>query len=98
MKRRATLAILASLILAACSGGSGGYVGKWESTFGGVTLELKADQTVAITSMGMPSEGTWEVTGKNQIVIHGPREDMPLTKDENGDLLAPIAGRFVKQK
>jgi hypothetical protein len=98
MKRRPSWSILAGLVLAACSGGSGGFVGKWDSTFGGVSLDIKGDHTVAISVVGIPSEGTWEAQGKDKIVIHGPKEDMTLTKDENGDLSAGMGGRFVKQK
>ena len=97
MKRR-SWSILAGLVLAACSAGGGGFVGKWDSTFGGVSLELKADHTVAISTMGMASEGTWEAQGKDKIVVHGPREDLTLTKDENGNLSSGMGGLFVKQK
>jgi hypothetical protein len=98
MKRRSFI-LFAGLLLAACSGGGGGFVGKWESTFGGVSLDLKADHTVAITVVGIPTEGTWEALGKDKIVVHGPKEDMTLTKGENGDLEAGgMGGRFVRQK
>jgi hypothetical protein len=96
--RRRSWSILTSLVLVACSAGGGGFVGKWDSTFGGVSLDLKADHTVAITTMGMSSEGTWEAQGKDKIVVHGPPEDLTLTKDENGDLSSGMGGRFVKQK
>lgn len=48
--------------------------------------------------MGMASEGTWEAQGKDKIVVHGPREDLTLTKDENGNLSSGMGGLFVKQK
>jgi hypothetical protein len=97
MQRR-SWSILTGLVLAACSAGGAGFVGKWNSTFGGVSLELKADHTVAISTMGMSSEGTWEAQGKDKIVVHGPREDLTLTKDENGNLSSGMGGLFVRQK
>jgi len=96
--KRPSWSILAGLVLAACSAGGGGFVGKWDSTFGGVSLELKADHTVAISTMGMASEGIWEAQGKDKIVVHGPREDLTLTRDENGNLSSGMGGLFVKQK
>ena len=97
MKGRSALVVV-GVLFAACSGGSGGFVGKWDSTFGGVSLDIKADKTVAITTVGIPSEGTWEPQGKNAIVIHGPKDELTLTQDENGNLSAGMMGLFVKHK
>ena len=95
MNHRRSIVALLAFAGAAC-GASGGFEGKWESTFGGITLELKADHTVAITSSGFPSEGTWEPKGKNQIVVHGPREDLTLTLTKEGALSAGMGGLFVR--
>ena len=71
--------------------------GEWESTFGGVTLDLKADNTAELTVVGIQREGTWEVVGKNQIVVKGGAQDLALTLDENG-ALSGRGGTFVRQK
>jgi hypothetical protein len=97
MPRRAPMLGLIALLLAACSK-AGSFEGKWESTFGGVTLELKADRTALLSVVGIASEGTWEPDGKNRIIVHGPQQDMTLTLNEQGDLTDGMAGRFVKQK
>ena len=96
MSRRVSWLIVAGVALASCGGGAGGFEGKWESTFGGVKLDLKSDHTVAIS--GIPSEGTWEAQGKDQIVVHGPRQDMTLTRTKEGDLSDGLGGRFVRPK
>jgi hypothetical protein len=96
--RRVTWMTLAVLGLVAYSGGGGGFTGKWDSTFGGVSLEIKADHTVAITTVGMPSEGTWEPRDKNGIVVHGPKDELVLTKDKEGGLSAGMMGHFVRHK
>lgn len=94
--RRVMLMAVAGLVLA-CSGGSGNFVGKWHSTFGGVTLDLKADNTAEFTVVGVQREGTWEVVGKNQIVVRGGAQDLALTLDEEG-ALSGRGGTFVRQK
>ena len=94
--RRVLLLAVAGLVLA-CSGGSGNFVGKWESTFGGVTLDLKADNTAEFTVVGIQREGIWEVVGKNQIVVKGGAKDLALTLDEEG-ALSGQGGTFVRQK
>lgn len=96
MSRRRAPAALAMLLLAACS--SGGFSGRWESTFGGVTLDVRSDHTVAITVAGLPSEGTWESAGKSRIIVHGPGQDLTLTRTEKGELSDGLGGRFVRQK
>jgi hypothetical protein len=79
--------------------GGGGFVGKWESNFGGVVkLELQPGGKVLISSLGQQFEGTWEKTGKNQIVVHGPRENMTLSLTEEGDLSDGMLGVFKRQK
>ena len=97
MLRRLTLMVVTGLVLASCSGGSSNFVGKWESTFGGVSIELKPDNTAQFTVVGISREGTWEVVGKNQIVVHGGAQDLNLTLDENG-ALSGQGGTFVRQK
>ncbi|MGQ0702006.1 MAG: hypothetical protein ACT4PM_02605 [Gemmatimonadales bacterium] len=97
MKPVVSLLLSLTLAATACSGG-GGYEGRWESTFGGVVLDLKSDGTVAISVAGIPSEGTWDRLGKDQIVVRGPRQDMTLTKSRNGDLTDGLGGRFVRPK
>lgn len=97
MKPVAALLLCLTLASAACSG-RGSYEGRWESTFGGVVLDLKSDGTVAISVAGIPSEGTWERVGKDQIVIRGPRHDMTLTRNSDGDLSDGLGGRFVRAK
>ena len=94
--RREMLMAVAGLVLA-CSGGSGNFVGKWHSTFGGVTLDLKADNTAELTVVGIQREGTWEVVGKNQIVVRGGAQDLALTLDEEG-ALSGRGGTFVRQE
>ena len=82
-----------------CGGKGGGFVGKWESNFGGVvTLDLQPGGKVLITSMGQQFEGTWETTGKNQIVVHGPRENMTLSLTPEGELSDGMMGSFKRQK
>ena len=99
MRRGVTAMVLASLALASCSGGGAGkFVGKWESTFGGVSLDLKPDHTVQISTIGIPSEGTWEAQGKDRIVVHGPKEDLSLSLQENGDLSDNMFARFVRKR
>jgi len=98
MKPRISLLLPLSLALAACSGGAGAFEGKWQSTFGGVSLDLKSDHTAAISVVGIPSEGTWEVQGKNKIIVHGPRQDLELTRNQEGDLSDGLGGRFVRQR
>jgi hypothetical protein len=97
MLRRAPMLGLMALLLVACSKAAS-FEGKWESTFGAVSLELKADRTALLSVVGIPSEGTWEPAGKNRIIVHGPGQDMTLTLNEEGDLTDGMAGRFVKQK
>ena len=83
----------------ACGGGAGSYVGKWESNFGGVvSLDLQSGGKALIKTMGIESEGTWEVKGKNQIVVHGPRQDMTLTLDDDGKLSDGMLGEFSRAK
>ena len=99
MRHGVTAMVLASLALASCSGGGAGkFVGKWESTYGQVIFDLKSDHTASISVIGIPSEGTWEAQGKNRIVVHGPRQDLTLTRDENGDLTDGMLGRWVKKR
>jgi len=88
--------LILGLTLLACGGPS--YTGKWESTFGGVKLDLKSDHTVGISVIGIPSEGTWEPKGKNSIVVHGPTQDMTLTRNKDGDLTDGMGGRFIRAK
>ena len=97
MKRLVAVVALAGLALSSCSGGAGGYVGKWQSTFGGVTLNLLADNTAQISVVGITSDGTWEAEGKDKIVVHGPRQDLSLTHNKEGDLTDGLGGRFVRQ-
>ena len=92
------LVFLLALALAGCGGGRS-FVGKWESNFGGVVeLDLQADGKVLIKTMGIESEGTWEPKGKNQIVVHGPRQDMTLTLNDEGELTDGMLGVFSRAK
>jgi len=87
------------LAVTGCGGGAGGFVGKWESNFGGaVTLELQPGGKVLITTLGIQSEGTWESAGKDRIVVHGPRQDMTLTRTPEGGLSDGMLGEFTRQK
>ena len=96
--RLAFLLVSASLPVTGCGGG-GGFVGKWESNFGGVVkLELLPGGKVLISSLGQQQEGTWEATGKNQIVVHGPRDNMTLSLTPEGELSDGMMGVFRKQK
>src|SRR5687767_1675377 len=97
MRRVMLMAVAVLVLVLACSGGSGNFVGKWESTFGGVTLDLKADNTAEFTVVGIQREGTWEVVGKNQIVVKGGAQDLALTLDDDG-ALSGRGGTFVRQK
>ena len=97
MRRVMLMAVAVLVLVLACSGGSGNFVGKWESTFGGVTLDLKADNTADFTVVGIQREGTWEVVGKNQIVVKGGAQDLALTLDDDG-ALSGRGGTFVRQK
>lgn len=93
---RIALAVLTGHTLVSCGGGRS-PVGQWHSTFGGVALELKADHTAAITVVGIPTEGTWEIDSQKRLVVHG-RQDLVLTWEEDGSLGDGLGGRFVKEK
>ena len=104
MKRRfprllpPALALWTAFAIAACGKGSSGFEGVWESNFGGsVKLDLQRGNKVVITTLGMDSEGTWEVVGKDQIVVHG-RQDMTLTRNEAGELSDGMLGVFHRSK
>ena len=95
----ASLLLAAQLGFTACGGGEGSFVGKWESNIGGmVVLDLQPGGKLQISTLGIASEGTWEVAGKNQIVVHGPRQDMTLSLNEEGELTDGLMSVFTKAK
>jgi hypothetical protein len=82
-----------------CGSEGGGFLGQWESNFGGVVkLDLQPGGKVVISTMGQQFEGTWETTGKNQIVVHGPRDNMTLSMTPEGELSDGMLGSFKRLK
>jgi hypothetical protein len=60
-------------------------------------LNLMADNTAEISVVGITSDGTWEAEGKDKIVVHGPRQDLSLTRNKERYLMDGLGGRFVRQ-
>ena len=88
------LALWTAFAIAACGKGGSGFEGVWESNFGGsVKLDLQSGNKVVITTLGMTSEGTWEVIDRSHLVVHG-RQDMTLTRNEAGELSDGMLGVF----
>jgi hypothetical protein len=89
---RYALALLAVLSLAGCpsknsGGGTGKFMGTWQNTAEGMTIEIKADHKAVLRDKSGPTDATWEIAGaggEEKLIVHGAM-GIPLELLHNSD-------------